>query len=155
MVGRFKTIPKETIKQRSEDMPLNPESESYIRNKLIEPSKTDYTKKEYDELNYRDAKISNIPKETFNLYLKLFRWRQLEASHWLGMGGSYTELAELCNVENKFDMGVLSSRDGWLGGHLLAPPQRATIKQLKREEGKPGAISRMVSQKEDEFGGME
>lgn len=156
MAGRFKVIQKQSIKQRSEDIPLNPESESYIRNKIIEPTKTDYAAYEFGELNYRDAGLTDIPKEDFKGISKEVISVQKEASHWVSMGGPYAGLAELCNVENKFRLRLYSSREGWLGNNLLAPPQKATIRQYKKEEGKQGTVSRLVSpQRQDEYGGIE
>jgi hypothetical protein len=154
---RYRQIKTDTIKNEPRDI-VNPESEAAVKMAIIEPSRSEYSQHEFDDLVYKDAGLSNIPKELFNDYMQLFRFRLLEASHWEGLGtradygNPYKSIAILCNVENKFDMKVLNSREAKEMEFILSPPTRATIRQFRRDEGKPNVIQRAVQPKQEEEG---
>jgi hypothetical protein len=150
MEERFERTKPQTIKQQADQFISEPSSDSALKSKIFEPSKTMYQEYEYDELVYRDVGLSNIPKELFQFYQQLFSLRQLESSFWLSLapaefGNEYASLSQLCNVENKFDFKLLCSSDGKLLQYLLAPPQQATIRQYSKNEGQRNAVQRMVN----------
>lgn len=147
---RFEYSKPQTIKQTADQFISEPSSDFAVKSKIFEPSKTLYKEYEYDELVFRDVGLSNIPKEKFQFYQQYFSLKQLEGSFWLGLapqgvGNEYASLAQLCNVEIKFDLKLLCSSDGRLLQYLLAPPQQATIRQYSKNEGKPNIAQKMVN----------
>jgi len=152
--NKFRMIQQESIRHKT-GAALPPDNEWAVKLRLLEPTRTNFSEVEYDELLYLEAGMSNIPKDMFHEYKTLFGMRLTEAAHWLGMGGPYIGVAALVNVENKFDMKILNSIDGTQLGYVFAPPYKATIKQFRKGFENKSGVQKIISPQQNQEEGFE